>query len=82
MTGTFSSETCGDAARAAELRRIKALATLVLVGTLALFVTTKAFVARAKYALPLSLSCRFDSHNVSLVAPAMILVVPPLTLYH
>jgi len=36
---TFSSPT--DAARAAELRRIKALATLVLTGTLALFVAAK-----------------------------------------
>src|ERR1700738_5601595 len=42
--GTFSFDTPGDAARAAELRRVKALATLVLVGTLALFVTAKALV--------------------------------------
>ena len=34
----------GDAARAAELRRVKALATLVLAGTLALFVTAKALL--------------------------------------
>ena len=39
-TGTFSFAP-GDAARAAELRRVKALATLVLAGTLALFVTAK-----------------------------------------
>src|ERR1700720_1250491 len=38
---TFSFEAPGDAARAAELRRVKALATLVLAGTLALFVTAK-----------------------------------------
>jgi uncharacterized membrane-anchored protein YjiN (DUF445 family) len=44
MTGTFSLETFGDAARAAELRRIKAMATLVLAGTLALFVTAKALL--------------------------------------
>jgi uncharacterized membrane-anchored protein YjiN (DUF445 family) len=38
---TFSFETPGDAARAAELRRVKALATLVLASTLALFVLSK-----------------------------------------
>jgi len=38
VPSTFSA---GDAARAAELRRVKALATLVLAGTLALFVTAK-----------------------------------------
>src|ERR1700680_2080170 len=38
---TFSFDAPGDAARAAELRRIKALATLVLAGTLALFVMAK-----------------------------------------
>jgi uncharacterized membrane-anchored protein YjiN (DUF445 family) len=38
---TFSFDAPGDAARAAELRRVKAVATLVLVGTLALFVTAK-----------------------------------------
>src|SRR6476660_8566358 len=38
---TFSFDTPTDAARAAELRRIKALATLVLTGTLALFVAAK-----------------------------------------
>src|SRR6202163_3505388 len=41
---TFSFEAPGDAARAAELRRVKALATLVLAGTLALFVTAKALL--------------------------------------
>jgi hypothetical protein len=41
FTGIFSFEASGDAARAAELRRVKALATLVLAGTLALFVTAK-----------------------------------------
>src|ERR1700738_4028644 len=40
-TATFSFDTPGDAARAAELRRVKALATLVLAGTLALYVTAK-----------------------------------------
>src|SRR6202035_3560726 len=40
-SGTFSFDAPGDAARAAELRRVKALATLVLSGTLALFVTAK-----------------------------------------
>ncbi|MDB5610328.1 MAG: hypothetical protein JWP25_7228 [Bradyrhizobium sp.] len=38
---TFSFDAPGDAARAAELRRVKALATLVLAGTLALFVIAK-----------------------------------------
>src|ERR1700694_3573882 len=42
--GTFSFDAPGDAARAAELRRVKALATLVLACTLALFVTAKALV--------------------------------------
>jgi uncharacterized membrane-anchored protein YjiN (DUF445 family) len=37
----FSFDAPADAARAAELRRIKALATLVLAGTLTLFVTAK-----------------------------------------
>src|SRR6202045_5031895 len=36
-----SKFSAGDAARAAELRRVKALATLVLAGTLLLFVTAK-----------------------------------------
>src|SRR6202043_2726934 len=40
----FSFDAPGDAARAAELRRVKALATLVLAGTLALFVTAKALL--------------------------------------
>src|SRR5260221_5653383 len=43
-TGTFSRDAPGDAARAAELRRVKALATLVLAGTLALFVAAKALL--------------------------------------
>src|SRR5262245_2432505 len=38
---TFSFDTPGDAARAADLRRVKAQATLVLCGTLALFVVAK-----------------------------------------
>jgi len=38
---TFSFDAPGDAARAAELRRVKALATLVLASTLALFVIAK-----------------------------------------
>ena len=42
--GTFSFDAPGDAARAAELRRVKALATLVLASTLALFVTAKALL--------------------------------------
>ena len=41
LPATFSFSSPGDAARAAELRRVKALATLVLAGTLALFVTAK-----------------------------------------
>ncbi len=44
VPGTFAFDAPGDAARAAELRRVKALATLVLVGTLALFVTAKMFL--------------------------------------
>jgi uncharacterized membrane-anchored protein YjiN (DUF445 family) len=43
-SGTFSFDAPGDAARAAELRRVKALATLVLAGTLALFATAKALL--------------------------------------
>ncbi|HXO67385.1 MAG TPA: DUF445 domain-containing protein, partial [Bradyrhizobium sp.] len=39
VTSSFASS--ADAARAAELRRVKLLATLVLAGTLALFVTAK-----------------------------------------
>ena len=38
---TFSLEAPGDAERAAELRRVKALATLVLAATLALFIVAK-----------------------------------------
>jgi uncharacterized membrane-anchored protein YjiN (DUF445 family) len=38
---TFPSNAPGDVARAAELRRVKALATLVLAATLALFVVAK-----------------------------------------
>ncbi|QWG21996.1 DUF445 family protein [Bradyrhizobium sediminis] len=41
VPGTFSFDAPGDAARAAELRRVKALATLVLAATLALFITAK-----------------------------------------
>ena len=41
-TSSFASS--ADAARAAELRRVKALATLVLAGTLALFITAKALL--------------------------------------
>jgi uncharacterized membrane-anchored protein YjiN (DUF445 family) len=41
VPATFSFDTPGDAVRAAELRRVKALATLVLAGTLTLFVTAK-----------------------------------------
>jgi uncharacterized membrane-anchored protein YjiN (DUF445 family) len=40
-SAAFSFDAPGDAARAAELRRVKLLATLVLAGTLALFVTAK-----------------------------------------
>ena len=41
VPATFSFEPPGDAARAAELRRVKALAMLVLAGTLLLFVTAR-----------------------------------------
>jgi uncharacterized membrane-anchored protein YjiN (DUF445 family) len=41
MPAKFLFDVPGDAERAAELRRIKAVATLVLAGTLALFVTAK-----------------------------------------
>ncbi len=41
VPATFSFDAPGDAARAAELRRVKALATLVLVGTLAVFITAR-----------------------------------------
>jgi uncharacterized membrane-anchored protein YjiN (DUF445 family) len=43
-TATFSFDAPGDTERAAELRRVKVLATLVLAGTLALFVTAKALL--------------------------------------
>jgi uncharacterized membrane-anchored protein YjiN (DUF445 family) len=43
-TATFSFDSPGDAARAAELRRVKGLATLVLAGTLAVFITAKALL--------------------------------------
>src|SRR5689334_6606947 len=43
-TGTFSFDSPGDAARAAELRRVKTEATLVLVAALALFVISKGLV--------------------------------------
>ncbi|MBR0925949.1 DUF445 domain-containing protein [Bradyrhizobium diazoefficiens] len=41
---TFSFNTPGDAERAAELRRVKALATLVLASTLGLFIVAKIFL--------------------------------------
>src|SRR6059058_2438815 len=41
LPATFSFDAPGDAARAAELRRVKALATLVLGSTLVLFVIAK-----------------------------------------
>jgi uncharacterized membrane-anchored protein YjiN (DUF445 family) len=44
VPATSSFDAPGDAARAAELRRVKALATRVLAGTLTLFVTAKALV--------------------------------------
>src|SRR6201993_5070412 len=44
LPATFSFDSPGDAARAAELRRVKALATLVLAATLALFVIAKALL--------------------------------------
>src|ERR1700758_249096 len=40
-TSTFSFDVPGDAARAADLKRVKALATLVLASTLALFIVAK-----------------------------------------
>src|SRR5712675_2872741 len=43
-TSTLSFSSPGDAARAAELRRVKALATLVLAGTLAVFITAKSLL--------------------------------------
>jgi uncharacterized membrane-anchored protein YjiN (DUF445 family) len=44
VPATFVIDAPGEAARAAELRRVKALATLVLAGTLLLFVTAKALL--------------------------------------
>ena len=44
VPSTFSFDAPGDAARAAELRRVKALATLVLAGTLAVFITAKSLL--------------------------------------
>src|SRR5712671_372715 len=44
VPGTFSFDAPGDATRAAELRRAKALATLVLAGTLAVFITAKSLL--------------------------------------
>src|SRR5450631_3337468 len=41
VPATFVIDTPGDAARAAELRRVKALATLVLAGTLSVFIAAK-----------------------------------------
>lgn len=41
---TFAFDTPGDAERAAELRRVKALATLVLASTLGLFIVAKIFL--------------------------------------
>src|ERR1700757_2518558 len=44
LPATFSFDSPGDAARAAELRRVKALATLVLAATLLLFIAAKALL--------------------------------------
>src|SRR3954469_12462805 len=44
LPSTFSFITSADAARAAELKRVKLLATLVLAATLALFATAKALI--------------------------------------
>src|SRR6476619_2011646 len=44
LPGTFVIDTPGDAARAAELRRVKLLATSVLVATFAIFLGAKALV--------------------------------------
>src|SRR3954452_25417059 len=43
-SGTFSFDAPGDAARAAELRRVKLLATSVLAATLAVFIAAKALL--------------------------------------
>ena len=45
VPATFSFDAPGDAARAAELRRVKALATLVLAATFAVFITAKMLLA-------------------------------------
>jgi uncharacterized membrane-anchored protein YjiN (DUF445 family) len=44
VPATFSFDSPGDAARAAELRRVKTLATLVLAATFALFIAAKALL--------------------------------------
>src|SRR6201747_2881050 len=44
LPASFSFDSPGDAARAAELRRVKALATLVRAATLALFVVSTALL--------------------------------------
>src|SRR5216117_4099952 len=44
LPATFSFDTPGDAVRAAELRRVKLLATLVLVATFAIFLGAKALL--------------------------------------
>src|SRR5215468_5631249 len=44
LPATFVIDSPGDAARAAELRRVKALATLVLAATFAIFIAAKASV--------------------------------------
>src|SRR5712671_486854 len=45
VPATFSFDAPGDAARAAELRRVKCLATSVLAATLALFIAAKALLS-------------------------------------
>ena len=42
--GTFVVDTPADAARAAELRRVKLLATLVLAATFAIFIAARALL--------------------------------------
>src|SRR5580765_729273 len=44
LPATFAIDTPGDAARAAELRRVKLLATSLLAATFALFIAARAFV--------------------------------------
>jgi len=65
VPATFSFDAPGDAARAAELRRVKTLATLVLTATLLLFVTAKlllpmhpAFGFVAAFASPFKIATR------------------------